>query len=381
MNKKTLVLLALAALAAAVYFLGVRPRLAASAAASEFARAAGHPEVGVVVARRSAASRELVLPAALQAYDDVSIHARASGYLGRWFVDIGDHVKAGQVLAVIDSPETDQQLNQARANLLQARANLELARVTAERWKALGEQNAVARQEVDQRVADYAARRADVAAAEANVQRWAELQRFETVTAPLDGVISVRNIDVGDLINAGSGPELFHLTQSRILRIYVNVPQAYVPDIRVGLPAEVLVAEFPGQAFPGKVVRFAGALDAATRTLLVEVRIPNPDGRLFAGMFCQLRFVLPSDPAILIPSNDAIIRAAGTLVAVVTPQNTVHFQPVILGRDFGTRIEIRAGLKDGDRVVDNPSDALVEGMSIIPSAAPAAAPISGGSAE
>jgi RND family efflux transporter MFP subunit len=307
-----------------------------------------------------------VLPGALQAYDDASIHARTNGYLGKWYVDIGDRVKAGQILAKIDSPEVDQELRQARANLDVARANSELARVTAERWKSLGAQNAVAQQDVDQRVADYAARQADVAAAQANVQRLDEMQQFETIVAPFDGVISTRNIDVGDLINAGSGPELFHISRSDILRVYVNAPQAFVPDMRLGLPVDVLLDEFPHQTFSGRVARFAGALDAASRTLLVEVDIPNPAGKLFSGMFCRLRFRLPSDPAILIPSSDAIIRAAGTLVATVTPENTVHFQKVALGRDFGTQIEVRDGLAEGQRVVENPSDALMEGETVEP---------------
>jgi membrane fusion protein (multidrug efflux system) len=371
---KPRLLVLILAIAAAIYFLGVRPRQRAAAAAAQLAQLTERPAVRVALARRGTAVRELILPGTLQAFDDTAIHARASGYLGKWLVDIGDSVRAGQPLAVIDSPETDQQLNQARANLAQAKANLELARITAERWRSLGAQNAVARQDVDQKAADYAARRADVTAAEANVQRWAELQRFETVTAPFDGVISARNVDVGALISAGSGPELFHLTQSGTLRAYVNVPQAYVPDIRRGLPVDVLVEEFPGRAFAGQVARFAGALDPASRTLLVEVEIPNPAGRLFAGMFCRFRFELPSGPALLIPSNDAVIRAAGTLVALVTDRNTVHYQPVELGRDFGSQIEVRAGLAEGARLIENPSDALLEGMPVEPVAAPAGGP-------
>ena len=366
MKPRSLVILLLVALAAAVYFLGIRPRQQADAAAGDEARASAHPSVNVVVAERTTAERELVLPGALEAFDDTAIHARASGYLGKWLVDIGDHVKAGQPLAKIDSPEIDQELRQGRANLEVARANRELARVTTDRWKALGDQHAVAQQDVDQRAADYAARQADYAAAQANVQRLEELQGFETITAPFAGVISTRNVDVGALISAGSGPELFHLSQSSTLRVYVNVPQAYVPDVKVGLPVDVLVEEFPRQAFPGKIVRFAGALDPASRTLLVEVQIPNAAGALYPGMFCRLRFHLPADPAILIPSSDVIIRAEGTLVAVVTAQDTLHFQRVSLGRDFGTVIEVRAAIVAGPHVVDNPSDALAEGEQVEP---------------
>jgi RND family efflux transporter MFP subunit len=372
MKSRSLLLLLVLLLAAVTYFVGIRPRQQAEGAAVAQSRAAEHPTVNVFIARRATAPRDLLLPAALQAFNDTAIHARASGYLGKWMVDIGDQVKAGQVLAKIDSPEIDQELRQARANLDVATANMNLARITAERWQALGQQNAVAQQDVDQRVADYASRQADVTAAEANLQRLEELQQFETITAPFDGVISTRNIDVGDLISAASGPELFHISQSGTLRVYVNVPQSYVPDIRVGLPVNVLVEEFPGHEFPGKVVRFAGALDATSRTLLVEAQIPNPKGELLPGMFCRLRFQLPSDSAILIPSSDAIIRAEGTLVAVVTPQDTIHFQPVVLGRDFGMRIEVRSGLAEGTRIVENPSDALSEGQAV-DAIAPAAA--------
>ena len=333
----------------------------------------GHASVTVTVARRAATASELLLPGTLQPFVDTPIYARTNGYLAKWLVDIGDTVKAGQTLATIDSPEVDQELNQGKANLEQARANLELARVSAERWKALGAQHAVAQQDVDQKAADFAAQQANVTAAQSNVGRLEQLQRFETVTAPFDGVVSARNVDTGALINAGSGPELFHLTQSDILRAYVNVPQTYVPDIKVGLPVDVLVAEFPHESFSGEVARFSSAMDATSRTLLVQVQIPNGDHRLFAGMFCQLRFTLPrGHPTLLIPSNDAVIRANGTTVAVLAAGNTLHWQKVTLGRDFGTQFEVLDGLLDGARVVDNPSDALSEGETVDPVSSAAA---------
>jgi RND family efflux transporter MFP subunit len=364
MKLRSLVIVLIAA-AAAVYFLGVRPRIQAGRDLS--AHVAERTPVSVIIARSASATREFTLPGTLQAFVDTAIHARTSGYLGKWYVDIGDRVKEGQTLATIESPEVDQELNQARANLLQARANLDLARISAERWKALGEQSAVSQQDVDQRSADFEARKADVAAAEANVQRLEQLQSFEKIAAPFDGVISARRVDIGNLISAGSGPELFHLAQSDVLRAYVNVPQSYVPDVRLGVPVDVLVAEFPKKVFQGRIVRFAGALDPASRTLLLEVQIPNPAGELFAGMFCQLRFHLATaTPAILIPSNDAIVRAEGTLVATITDGSAIHLQRVTLGRDFGTRIEVLAGLADGQRVVDNPSDALTEGQPVEP---------------
>jgi RND family efflux transporter MFP subunit len=363
MKLRTLVL-ALAA-AAAVTFLAIRPRLADARALAARTAGANRQIVTVTVARRSDAFRELILPASLQPLVDTAIYARTSGYIGAWYTDIGARVREGQVLAKIEAPELDQQLNQARAALDQARANLELARISANRWQELGRQNAVAQQDVDQRTADYAARRADVRAAQANVDRLEQLQEFERVTAPFDGTISARNIDTGTLINAGTGPELFHLTQSGTLRVYLDVPQSYVPDIHEGLQADVLVAEYPSKAFPGRVARFAGALDASSRTLRTEVQIPNPGGELLPGMFCRVRFRLkPASPPILIPSDDAIIRAEGTLVAEVTPAGTIHLQPVKLGRDFGTQIEVLDGLAEGTRVVENPSDALAEGQEV-----------------
>ena len=267
MKLRTFVIVLILALGAAVYFLGVRPRLRA---VGELAAGAGRNlPVNVTVARRTRAVENLLLPGTLRAYVDTSIYARTNGYLAKWMVDIGDRVTAGQTLAIIDSPEVDQELNQARANLELARANLELARVTADRWKTLGHQNAVAQQDVDEKVADFDARQADVNAATANVERLEQLKGFETVVAPFDGVISDRNIDIGTLINSGSGPELFHLSQSDILRAYVDVPQRYVPDVHIGVPVDVEVAEFPGESFPGKVARLAGALNAASRTLQV----------------------------------------------------------------------------------------------------------------
>jgi RND family efflux transporter MFP subunit len=365
MKFRTLVIVLVLVLGAVIYIFGVRPRL--QSAAELTAVAVDKLRVQVIVARRATAVDNLLLPGALQAFVDTPIRARTSGYVARWLVDIGDRVNAGQTLAVIESPEVDRELNQTRASLEQAQANLELARVTAERWKTLGLQNAVARQDIDQKNADYEARQADVAAARANVERLEQLKGFETVVAPFDGVISARNVDIGTLINAGSGPELFHLSQSDTLRAYLDVPQRYVPDIRVGVPVDVEISEFPQARFPGKVVRFAGALDAASRTLHVEVEIPNRDGRLFAGMFCEVRLHLrTTNPPILIPSNDAIIRAAGTLVAVVTDHNTIHLQVVKLGRDFGTQIEVLDGLPENARVVENPVDTLSEGQDVEP---------------
>ncbi len=253
MKSRTSLILIVLAVGAAIYCFGVRPRLPSAAAPA--AGAGEKPRVSVIVARHANAVENLLLPGTLQAFVDTPIRARTNGYIAKWLVDIGDPVKAGQTLAVIESPEIDRQLNQARAGLEQAQANLELARVTAERWKTLGLQNAVAQQEIDEKNADYQARHADVDAAKANVERLEQLKGFETVEAPFDGVISARNVDIGTLIDAGTGPELFHLSQSDTLRAYLAVPQHYVPDIRLGLPVDVEIrgvsaGKIPGQGGP-----------------------------------------------------------------------------------------------------------------------------------
>jgi RND family efflux transporter MFP subunit len=353
---------------AVTFFAGVRPRLRARDALDSRTAAAAHPVVNVVVAKKSLASAVITLPAAIQAFQDTPIYARTTGYIAKWTADIGDRVKAGQVMAVIDGPDLDQELNQARAALEQARANLELARISAERWKELGAQNAVAQQDVDQKVADYAAGRAAVVAAQANVDRLAQLKDFQQVTAPYDGVVTARNAQVGALINnAAAGIEIFHIAETDVLRVFVNVPQSYVRSIKQGLPVQVLVPEFPGRPFDGVVARFAGSLDSASRTLLTEIKLPNPKGELFPGMFGEVRFTFqPAQPAILLPSNAAIINATGTLVATVDAANRIRLLHVRFGRDFGNQIEIVDGLAPGVHVVANPSDSLVEGLEVSP---------------
>jgi RND family efflux transporter MFP subunit len=352
---------------AVVFFAGILPRLRATAALGSRAAASARPVVNVVVARVSSARSEITLPAAIEALQDTPIYARTTGYIASWSADIGDRVKAGQVLAVIDGPDLDQELNQARATLAQAKANLELARISADRWKDLGKQNAVAQQDVDQKVADYAAGQAGVTAAQAAVDRLSQLKDFQQVTAPYDGVVSARNAQVGALINAGAGIEIFHIAETDILRVFVSVPQSYVRSIRKGLGADVLVPEFPGRVFHGEVARFSSSLDSASRTLLTEVRLANPKGELFPGMFGEVRFAFQApQPAILLPSNAAVIAAAGTLVATVDASDRIHLVPVTLGRDFGSQIEIVAGLEPGTRVVAKPSDSLVEGLEVTP---------------
>lgn len=350
---------------AVVVLVGVLPRLRAAAALEGRAAAGSHPVVSFVIAARSLAPAEVTLPASIAALQDTPIYARTTGYIARWTADIGDRVKAGQVLAVIDGPDLDQELNQARAGLAQAGASLEIARISAERWKELGAQNAVAQQDVDQKGADYLAGKAAVVAAQANVDRLAQLKDFQQVTAPYDAVVTARNAQVGALITAGAGTEMFHVAETDVLRVLVSVPQTYVRSIKIGLGADVLVPEFPGRAFHGEVARFSGSLDSASRTLLTEVRLANPKGELFPGMFGEVHFRFQSaQPAILLPSNAAIINASGTLVATVDEANRIHLQHIKLGRDFGTRVEVLDGLAPGARVVSNPNDALAEGEEV-----------------
>ncbi len=342
--------------------------LSSGLAAAAADPAAHRLTVNVVTARKASAATELVLPASLQAMQEAAVYARTTGYLSKFMVDIGDQVKAGQVLAVIDSPEVDQQLASAQASLLQAQANATLAAATAKRWRGLADQKAVSSQEVEEKEAAASASAAAAQAAAAEVSRLTQLKGFDTVVAPFDGIISARGADVGTLITTDTNrPLLFRITQQGTLRVYAGIPQAYMRDVRVGLEVEVLVREFPTHSFTGRISRIAGALDPVSRTLQVEVQIPNEQGELLPGMFAELRFKLvPAQPPLLVPSNAPIIRADGNLLAVVDAENKVHLQKVKFGRDFGSQIEIVAGIEDGTLVVANPSDALYEGQVVEP---------------
>jgi len=326
---------------------------------------AGRTPVSVAHPRRNNAKTGLVLPANVQAFVETPIYARTDGYLKRWLVDIGSQVKAGQLLAEIETPEVDQQLAQMEAAQAQAQANLDLARTTAERWKNLLQFDGVSQQEVDQNVAAYKARQADLNAAIANVGRLKDLQSFQKVVAPFDGIITARNTDVGALITAGTTKELFRLAQTDILRVYVNVPEIYSLSMVPGVPADLRVAEFPNRTFSGKVVRTAGAILPASRTLLTEVRVPNPKGELLPGAFGEVSFhiTLPHEP-LIIPSSTLLFREKGTQVALVDKNQIVHLQNIVLGRDFGTSVEVISGLTEGDSIIVNPSDSISEGTSV-----------------
>ena len=326
------------------------------------------PTVGVIKPATEPASDELVLPAQLQAYVESAIFARTNGYLLRWNKDIGSKVKKGELLAEIDTPEVDQELSQAKAAQQQTEAQLQLAKSTAERWANLRKTDSVSQQEADQQASAYSQATANTAAAEANVRRLQQLESFKHVYSPISGVITRRNTDVGALITAGSsgtGKELFDVAQVDPLRVFVSVPQTNAPSIRAGLPAHIELREYPGQKFNGKVVRTADSIDPATRTLLTEIDVPNPDGRLLPGSYAEVHFAVPVQITRLsIPVNAVLFRPEGPRVAVVGSDHKVHLKAISIGRDYGTKVEILGGLDPSDQIVVNPADSLEDGQQV-----------------
>jgi len=390
-------------LVAGLLAVGIVPRVRRAAELSAAVEAPQNRLLGVsvVVPRPAPAATDLDLPGNIQAIQETPIYARVDGYLRQRFADIGDRVERGQVLAEIDTPELDQQVSQAEATVSQARAslaqteasvqqakaNLELARISAERWAALLADGAVARQDVDERRSQYDAARASTDAARANVdatranmaaiaanlQRLRALESFKKVVAPYSGIVTARTVDRGALITAGSGGAsvpLFRIAQIDTLRILVNVPQTFVRSIAPGQEARIVVREFPGRVFAGKVSRDASALDATSRTLLTEVLVPNTDLTLKPGMYAQVKFsVVGPDPPFLIPATALLIRAEGPQVALVRDDDTVYFQKVELGRDLGTTVEVVSGLKGDERLIINVPDGLKQGTTIRPQGA------------
>ncbi len=311
----------------------------------------------------------LSLPGTLQGYVQSPISARASGYLRKWYKDIGAHVQQGELLAEIDTPEIDQQLAQAVAARAQAQSSLDLAHSSVARWEALRAKDVVSQQELDERRSADAQARANVAAADANVERLRQLEGFKRVVAPFAGVITRRNVDVGDLIDATGQHPLFQLAQTDPLRVYVNVPQAYSQLIKPGQKVVVTQAELPGQPFTGTVARTAASIDTTTRTMQIEVALPNRDGVLLPGALVQVALPLPPSPALVIPTNALLFRGEGTRVATVDGNRKVHLKPVTLGRNYGPTVEILDGLTAQDVVVLNPGDSLADGDAVAVAAA------------
>jgi RND family efflux transporter MFP subunit len=352
------------------------------------------PRVEVIEVGHSSSNSELELPGNIQAITEAPILARADGYVLRRMVDIGDRVQAGQPVAEIEAPEMDDQGRQAKANLQQAqaavdqalsnlqqgKADMELARVTAQRWTSLSTQGIASRQETDQYQAQYQSRaagvqaldkavavqRSNVAAAEANLARLEKMKGYRTVKAPFSGVITLRNVDIGTLVTGGT-TLLFRIAQTGTLRTYVNVPQVSSNSVRVGQHARLSVSNMPGRNFAGTVVRTANSLDPTSRTLLVEVHLPNADGVLFPGMYARVNLINTRTKApLLVPSDALVVRGEGTSVAVVRPDHTVHLQKIEVGRDYGDRLEILSGLKEGDTIIPNPGDIAREGVKVDP---------------
>jgi RND family efflux transporter MFP subunit len=342
------------------------------------------PTVAVIHPQVESGEEDLVLPGTLQAYVESPIYARTNGYLKKWYFDIGSPVKKGALLADIDTPEVDQQLGQARADLNTAQANAQLSDVTATRYTELLKTDGVSKQEVDNAIGDQAAKRAMVHSAEANVRRLEDLESFKRVYAPFNGVITQRNIDTGTLINAGNGgtsQQLFFLAQIDPIRVYVNVPEAYAPSIKAGIGAYLELTQYPGQKFQGSVVRNSNAINLATRTLMTEVDVRNPGGLLLPGGYAQVHLnVKVKGQRLQVPVNALLFRSEGLRAVVVGADNHARLQPLTIGRDYGVTLEVLNGLNENDWIVLNPADSLLDGEEVHvkqvsnPMAPPPAAP-------
>ncbi|HZO37877.1 MAG TPA: efflux RND transporter periplasmic adaptor subunit [Methylomirabilota bacterium] len=353
---------------------GFRARSTADATLKRTTADAAVSVVDVISPTSTASTQEIRLPGTTQAFTDAPIFARTNGYVKRWYFDIGAHVKEGQLLAEIETPEVDQQLEQARADLETARANLKQAQITADRWRALLETDSVSKQETDVAVSALSATKATVDSNLANVRRLEQLQAFEKIYAPFDGVITARNVDIGVLVNAGStttsGRELFHMAAIQTLRVFVAVPEVYSRAARPGGSATLTLDEFPGRSFEGKLVRTANAIDLTSRTLNVEVDVDNPHGELLPGAYVFVHLKLPRQIAtVTVPVNTLLFRAEGLQVAVVR-DGKAQLVPITIGRDYGTSVEITAGIQPTDQVIVGPSDSLTSGTRVRLAAAP-----------
>ena len=367
--RKPWLILMIALIAVATVFLGgVWSRVRAGTALKAETAQVARPAVSVVSPKQTAPAQEIILPGNVQPFITSPIYARTNGYLRKWYFDIGAHVKQGQLLAVIETPEVDQQLEQSLSNLNTAKANLALAETTKNRYQGLVKDNAVSQQDVDNAVGTYNANKAIADANQANVKQLQALQSFEKIYAPFDGVITARNTDIGDLINSGSSggvkTDLFHIAQPGTLRVYVNVPEEYSQGVKTGMTADLSLAEFPGRKFQGKLVRTSDDINMTTRTLLIEVDVPNPAGTLLTGSYAEVHLAVPSQASTyLLPVNTLIFRSEGLHVGVVKDGKVV-LTAVTPGHDFGNTIEIVSGLKPNDQVIINPPDSIISGQEV-----------------
>jgi RND family efflux transporter MFP subunit len=364
--------LILAGVAAVLLIIGIVPRLRASSALNEQVAVQSALTVSVVSPDHAPVSQELLLPGAVMPYADASVYARTSGYIQRWTSDIGAKVKAGQLLATIETPELDAQLQQARADAATAQANYNYANTTSQRWQQMLQTQSVSQQDADSKTADMQAKRATLASAQANVARLTEMVSYEKVTAPFDGVITVRNVDVGALVTAGGTPglaaptnELFHIAQTDVLRTFTDIPQNDASFVSVGTQVYLTTQQYPGRHFPARVARSSDVIDPSSRTMRVEVDVDNKDGALRPGAYVQVHLALDTaHPALELPVSTLLFRPNGVTVAVVGDSNKVALKTVTIGRDFGTYVEIATGLTATDRVIDNPGDAITAGEAV-----------------
>lgn len=380
------IVIVLAIIAVIVAVAGILPRMHARAALRTQTDSLAVPTVSIVAAQSGEPMQEIVLPGTIQAYQDAPIYARTNGYVKSWSHDIGSHVRKGELLAVIATPELDRQVDQARASLVTAQANLRLSHVTAQRYEGLRGTEAVSQQSIDTATDNEKAQQATVAVAQQNLNQMLQMQSFERVYAPFDGIVTARNTDVGQLVDAGSNggtgspsmlnagstagngsapQELFRVSNIRVVRIFINVPGVYVPQAHPGVETDIDVPGYPGRIFKGKIVRTASALDLNTRTLPVEVDIDNRDGALLPGSYAQVHLKLPmKHPALIIPVSALMFRSEGLRVITLDAGNHAHLQPISVGRDWGTRIEVLTGLSQNERIVDSPPDSILEGEKV-----------------
>ena len=378
-GRTRVVLLGFALAALLVAGFGIVSRVRARTALADDARTSAAPFVSVFIPERGAARQELLLPGTAQAFTDAPIYARTAGYLRKWYADIGTRVRKGQLLAEIDSPEIEQQLQAAKADLASAQANERLARLTTDRYLELAKTDSVSKQDADNAAQTFAARRASTQSAEANVRRLQQMVSFERIEAPFDGVITARNTDVGQLVDVGSsgGParELFHIATVDRLRIFVGVPQTASSAAAPGLPVEVEIAERPGRPFEGQIVRNAGAIDPATGTMLVEIDLDNKNGEILPGAAVKVHIKMSSGaPTLLLPVSALLFRAEGPRVAILASGNRARLIPVSIGRDYGNKVEIISGLPAGVPVIDSPPDSLLDGTQVRVAGPPARVP-------